>query len=106
MCKYKKAMKEQAESFGLDNRVLQCTEELGELIQALSKYKRVIDGDGTCTASRIEAEHMVAEEMADVEICIKQLKHLLGNKNQVEQIKEQKVVRTKQRLLNRTPCEL
>lgn len=30
----------------------------------------------------------------------------LGNKNQVERIREQKVVRTKQRLLNKTPCEL
>ncbi|WP_419021374.1 hypothetical protein [Holdemanella sp.] len=106
MRKYKEAMKEQAEYFGLDNRMLQCTEELGELIQALSKYRRAIDGDGTCTVNRIEAEHMVAEEMADVEICIKQLKHLLGNKNQVERIREQKVVRTKQRLLNKTPCEL
>ena len=105
MCKYKKAMKEQAEYFGLDNRMLQCTEELGELIQALSKYKRVIDGDGTCTVSRIEAELSVTEEMADVEICIKQLKHLLANKNQIKQIKEQKVVRTKQRLTNKTPCE-
>lgn len=32
MCKYKGAMKEQAEYFGLGNRMLQCTEELGELI--------------------------------------------------------------------------
>lgn len=104
MRKYKEAMKEQAEYFGLDNRMLQCTEELGELIQALSKYKRVIDGDETCTVSRIEAEHMVAEEMADVEICLKQLKHLLYNKEQIKQIKEQKVTRTKQRLLNKTPC--
>lgn len=104
MCKYKKAIKEQAEYFGLDNRMLQCTEELGELIQALSKYRRTIDCDETCTVSRIEAELMVAEEMADVEICLEQLKHLLRNKEQIKQTKEQKVIRTKQRLLNRTPC--
>lgn len=98
MCKYKKAMKEQAEYFGLDNRMLQCTEELGELIQALSKYKRAKEVDVTCTVSKIEAEKIVTEEIADVEICLEQLKHLLRNKEQVGRIKKQKIKRTWNRL--------
>lgn len=42
--------------------------------------------------------HMVAEEIADVEICIEQLKYLLCNKEQVERIKKQKIKRTWNRL--------
>jgi NTP pyrophosphatase (non-canonical NTP hydrolase) len=98
MCKYKKAMKEQAEYFGLDNRMLQCTEELSELVQALCKYRRIIDGDKTCIVNVTEAKQMVAEEIADVEICIEQLKYLLCNKEQVERRKKQKIKRTQERL--------
>lgn len=39
------------------------------------------------------AEYMIAEEMADIEICIEQLKYLLGNTEKVEQIKEGKIHR-------------
>ena len=45
------------------------------------------------------AEYMVAEEMADIEICIEQLKYLLVNSRQIEQIKVEKIQRTEQRLL-------
>ena len=89
----------QAEQFGLENRLLQCTEEAGELIQALSKYQRILQGDKTCQTDIIHAECMIAEEMADIEICIKQLKYLLGNTEQIEQIKAEKIERTEQRLL-------
>lgn len=95
-----RTMLEQAEQFGLENRLLQCTEEAGELIQALSKYQRILQGDKTCQTDMIHAEYMIAEEMADIEICIKQLKYLLGiTEEQIEQIKAEKVQRTEQRLL-------
>lgn len=97
--RYYKKMIEQAEQFGLENRILQCTEEAGELIQALSKYQRIQQGDKTCQTDMIHAEYMIAEEMADIEICIEQLKYLLGNTEQIEQIKEEKIYRTEQRLL-------
>lgn len=96
---YKKEMYRQAEQFGLENRMLQCTEECGELIQALSKYKRIQNGDKTCQIDSVPIEYMVAEEMADLEICLKQLKHLLENAEQIEQIKSEKIQRTEQRLL-------
>lgn len=94
-----KCIREQAEQFGLENRLLQCTEEAGELIQALSKHQRIQQGDKTCQTDMIHAEYMIAEEMADLEICIEQLKCLLGNTEQIEQIKAEKVHRTEQRLL-------
>ena len=97
--KYYKTIIEQADQFGLENRLLQCTEEAGELIQALSKYQRIQQGDKTCQTDMIHAEYMIAEEMEDIEICMEQLKHLLGNTEQIEQIKEEKIQRTEQRLL-------
>ena len=97
--RYYKTMIEQAEQFGLENRILQCKEEAAELIQALCKYQRVQQGDKTCQTDMIHAEYMIAEEMADIEICIEQLKYLLGNSRQIEQIKVEKIQRTEQRLL-------
>lgn len=97
--RYHQTMIEQAEQFGLENRLLQCTEEAGELIQALSKYRRILQGDKTCQTDMIHAEYMIAEEMADIEICIEQLKYLLGNTEQIEQIKTEKIKRTEHRLL-------
>lgn len=97
--RYYQKIIEQAEQFGLENRLLQCTEECGELIQALSKYQRIQQGDKTCQTDMIHAEYMIAEEMEDIEICIEQLKYLLGNTEQIEQIKEEKIQRTENRLL-------
>ena len=91
-------MLEQAEQFGLENRLLQCTEEAGELIQALSKYQRILSGDKTCMTDMIDAEYMIAEEIADIEICLKQIKYLLCNTQEVERIKAEKIDRTEQRL--------
>lgn len=97
--RYYQTIIEQAEQFGLENRLIQCTEEAGELIQALSKYQRIQQGDKTCRTNMIHAEYMIAEEMADIEICIEQLKYLLVNSRQIEQIKEEKIQRTEQRIL-------
>lgn len=89
---------EQAEQFGIENRMLQCTEEAGELIQALCKYQRVLSGDKTCNTDIVHADYMVAEEIADVEICLEQIEHLLRNTKTVERIKTLKLERTEQRL--------
>ena len=97
--RYYQTIIEQADQFGLENRLLQCTEEAGELIQALSKYQRIQQGDKTCQTDMCHAEDMIAEEMADIEICIEQLKYLLVNSRQIEQIKVEKIQRTEQRLL-------
>lgn len=98
MNKYKKKMYKQAEHFGLENRMLQCTEECGELIQALSKYQRVSKGDKTCNLSNHQSLDMVLEEIADVEILLTQLKYLLCKTEEAENIKVKKIERTEQRL--------
>lgn len=97
--RYYQTMIEQAELFGLENRLLQCTEECGELIQALSKYQRILQGDKTCQTDMAHAEYMIEEEVADVELLLEQIKYLLGNIEQVKQIKAEKIQRTAQRLL-------
>ena len=99
MKEYNKRIYEQAEQFGIENRMLQCSEEAGELIQALCKYQRILNADKTCNTDMVHAEYMIAEEIADIEICLKQIKYLLGNTEAVERIKAQRVDRTEQRML-------
>ena len=55
-----------AEHYGLDSQLNILQEELAELIQAVSKYRR---GDPS----------HILEEIADVEIMLDQVKYLLGN---------------------------
>lgn len=98
MKSYKKEIYKQAEQFGLENRMLQCTEECGELIQALSKYRRASRNDKTCTMNVHETINSVLEEIVDVEITLAQLKYLLCKTEVVEHIKVNKIERTKQRL--------
>lgn len=94
-----KYTRKQAEQFGIENRLLQCTEECGELIQALSKYQRILQGDKTCQTDMCHAEYMITDEIADVELLLEQIKHLLGNEREVRERKLYKLDRTEQRLL-------
>lgn len=94
-----KCIRKQAEQFGIENRLLQCTEECGELIQALSKYQRILQGDKTCQTDMCHAEYMIADEIADVELMLEQIKYLLGNEMEVRERKIYKLDRTEQRLL-------
>lgn len=55
-----------ADHYGLESQLNILQEELAELIQAVSKYRR---GDPS---------HII-EEIADVEIMLDQVKYLLGN---------------------------
>lgn len=63
MKEYNKRIYEQAEQFGIENRMLQCSEEAGELIQALCKYQRILNADKTCNTDMVHAEYMIAEEI-------------------------------------------
>ena len=97
---YMLLMYEQGEQFGLENRMVQCAEECSELIQVICKCQRVFSGDKTCSYDIKELKQNITEEIADVEICLKQLKHILCNAEEVERIKVQKIKRT-ERLLNK-----
>ena len=94
----KKLLKEQAEMFGIENRINQCQEECAELIVELSKAKRYIEGDSTLNKSVEQIREGITEEMADVELLLDELKIIFNNSNKVKQIKQQKLIRTKQRL--------
>lgn len=91
-------MQEQARIFGKMNRCTQTIEECAELTKELCKYQRITNKDKTCSSTMIQTLEHIAEEIADVEICTCQLKHLFDIKNKVDEIKEQKLLRTEQRL--------
>lgn len=81
---------ENAEHYGYEPQSNMLIEEMAELTQAISKYRR--------NNSKKNFDNIV-EEIADVEVMLHQIKHLLGiNPKYVEQIKIEKVNRTKERI--------
>ena len=91
-------MKEQniknAEHYGYTRQSQQAIEECSELIQAISKYNRLLNGEYAGKEKKIVAN--LVEELADVEICIEQLKHFLKiTDTKINNIKEYKINRTK-----------
>lgn len=100
---YKRDIIKLAKKFGIENRIDQTQEECAELIQALSKYKRtVIKKDKTCSVDELKARNMVTEEIADIEICLMQIKKLLSISDmELEGIKSVKITRTKKRMESR-----
>ena len=94
---------EQADYFGMLNRIDQTVEEMAELTQALCKYKRLVSHDRTLSNQDANMiKYGMIEELADVENCIEQLKYLLCgvDTKQIEQIKSDKINRTKRKILN------
>lgn len=74
----KQISKTNAEKLGKQTLIFQTIEECGELIKALSKLNRT-HGIGQITETTEDAAMQnVIEEIADVEICIEQLKYLMG----------------------------
>ena len=73
--------KKAIDTFGVANQQLKAVEEMGELIQAISK-------------ALIGKEHNVEEEIADVEIMLTQLKIMYDIKK-IEEWKEFKINRLK-----------
>lgn len=79
-----------AEHYGYEPQSNMLIEEMAELTQAISKYRR--------DNSKKNFDNII-EEIADVEVMLHQIKHLLGiNPKYVEIIKEQKVHRTAKRI--------
>lgn len=77
-----------AEHYGLEHQLGLLQEECGELIQAISKYRRHGDKDP------------MIEELADVEVVIAQIKFLLGEaaRNAIYSMEGMKIARTKARI--------
>ena len=90
MLDWEKQNIENAEHYGYEPQSNMLVEEMAELTQDLSKYRR--------NNSEKNFDNIV-EEIADVEVMLHQIKHLLGiNPKYVEQIKIGKVNRTKERI--------
>jgi NTP pyrophosphatase (non-canonical NTP hydrolase) len=82
-----------AEHYGYKRQSQQAIEECSELIQAISKYNRLLNGEYAGKEKKIIAN--LIEELADVEICIEQLKHFLEVPDaKVDNIKQFKIKRT------------
>lgn len=94
-----------AEYHGYDSQSRQLIEEMGELIQALNKFwrKELKCGNVAFEEVRLGSleELHIAEEIADVEICLAQVKLLLGLSGDVNNFKKQKL----EREINRIKAE-
>jgi NTP pyrophosphatase (non-canonical NTP hydrolase) len=74
------------EHYGLHHQIMKCMEECGELIQALAK--------NMCGEHYAEN---VAEELADVEIMLMQMRMAFG-RSRVDRVMAQKLARLKMRM--------
>ena len=72
-------------------------EEMSELIQALSKHKRLLQEDKTLRVDKTQIRENIKEEIADVNIILIKLKEMYFENN-IEMIKfiEDKLYRTQQ----------
>lgn len=87
MDEYEDILKRAAERFGYKSQFLKLSEELAELITAISKRLNNLPSN-------------IEEEIADVEIMLAQAKrHIPSSIPVIEQIKKEKLERFKQRFL-------
>ena len=94
--------KENAKYYGYEAQNNQLVEECAELIQAVSKYRRVVTGLGQPVDEHKKAvalENLI-EEIGDVEIMLEQVKYLLQiPEDELDAVKLFKVNRTRERIL-------
>lgn len=90
-------LKSNAEKLGKDTNLLQTIEEAGEVIKAISKYRRTL-GHGQKTEVSTEAAFAdLLEEIADIEICIDQFIILNDVRDAIDAIRQVKLERTAKR---------
>ena len=94
----KNKIKRIANHYGLAKQQRQLAEECGELIQATSKYMRFQEESYALTVDWTYLQNVI-EEIADVEVMLDEMKHLLNiNSEAIEAIKEKKVSRQLERI--------
>lgn len=84
-----------ARYYGYESQSRQLIEEMAELIQAINKRWREED-----EIKQAVATYHVVEEIADVEVCLEQIKWLLDCNDAVEYFKEEKIKRQLERMKN------
>lgn len=80
------------ETYGIENQMLQCVEEMAELTQAINKYRRAEKLD-----TAVDAYKQVIEEIADVQIMIEQMR-LMFDGDEVDIVIFEKLERMEGRL--------
>lgn len=99
-----KELKKVADYYGYEVQSNQLVEECAELIQAVSKYRRSVLGNGQPTADGIKeiALENIVEEIADVEVMLEQVKYLLQiPEEDIEAVKLFKENRTRERMIGK-----
>lgn len=95
---------------GYDSQSRQLIEEMGELIQALNKFWRKQQKCGSVAFEDVPLGNLeelhIAEEIADVEICLEQVKMLLMCHGDVLNFKQQKVERELKRISTKESARL
>lgn len=92
-----------AEEYGYDAQSRQCIEEMAELTQAINKFWRKDLKCGQLTTLEVPIgstqELSIIEEIADVEICLAQMKYLLAIREEdINKVIEQKLDRQLERI--------
>ena len=92
-----------AGTYGYDAQSRQCIEEMAELTQAINKFWRKDLKCGQLTTLEVPIgspqELSIVEEIADVEICLAQMKYLLAIREEdINKVIEQKLERQLERI--------
>ena len=100
---YYPKIKKIADAYGYDVQSRQCIEEMAELTQAINKFWRKGLKCGQLTTLEVPIgspqELSIIEEIADVEICITQMKYLLAIREEdINKVIEQKLDRQLERI--------
>ena len=93
------AIRKIADHYGLNAQLNVATEELAELIQAIARFRRVNEIDMLELARR---KNLVAEEMADVEVMLAQIKYLMKIDERVEAVAKYEIERQLKRMKKET----
>lgn len=92
----KELLQKAIDTYGEDAQMDMCIEEMSELTKAILKLRRYQKAhEGDCTKALLDN---IAEEVADVEIMLEQVKIMLECENEVNEQKKYKLIRLKARL--------
>lgn len=96
-----------AGTYGYDAQSRQCIEEMAELTQAINKFWRKDLKCGQLTTLEVPIgspqELSIVEEIADVEICLAQMKYLLAIREEdINKVIKHKLDRQLERIGNET----
>ena len=93
------AIRKIADHYGLNAQLNVANEELAELIQAIARFRRVDESDMLELAI---CKNLIAEEMADVEVMLAQIKYLMKIDERVEAVAKYKIDRQTKRMKKET----